>query len=511
MYEESFGFETRPFAAAPRVDHYFPAESIDAARRTLSRCVERSEGVGLLIGPTGTGKSLLCEMLAEQFKNSHSVALLSSGRICTRRALLQAVLFELGLPFRGLEEGELRLSINDFVDPAKTQSQTKGVLLIVDEAHTLPLRLLEELRVLANLVYRGESRVQLILVGGAALEDRFTSPKLEALAQRVVGRCYLTTFTAEETRRYVRQEVSLATERQFEQQIEQQDVATEPIFTSDALRSIHRATDGIARLINQLCDHALILAHADGVRPIDAEGIERAWADLQQLPLPVSTPADEESATSSIIEFGGLDDEPVASVLPSESAAPPDPLDQIDVIQQQLDSVEAEFRPAGTIGPEVELVFPEHGDPFEERFDDEQVVLDRHLPLSYRQRVFSQNSQELSAALAQFVERLSDGQLAVLPMPGNTTGDATSTAEEAGENRLKPATDPVLPEAEETSPRPNDEKEPEMAVVGAESDDESDVLVIEEEVENVVSAETYRVAPVTRQEYRQLFAKLRRG
>ena len=122
MYEESFGFETRPFAAAPRVDHYFPAESIDAARRTLSRCVERSEGVGLLIGPTGTGKSLLCQMLAEQFRTSRNVVLLASGHLCTRRALLQSILFELGLPFRGLEEGELRLSITDFLDPTKASA-----------------------------------------------------------------------------------------------------------------------------------------------------------------------------------------------------------------------------------------------------------------------------------------------------------------------------------------------------------------------------------------------------
>lgn len=496
MYEESFGFETRPFAAAPRVDHYFPAESIDAARRTLSRCVERSEGVGLLIGPAGTGKSLLCQMLAEQFKTSHNVVLLASGRLCTRRALLQAILFELGLPFRGMEEGELRLSIIDFLDPTKAPSN--GMLLIVDEAHTLPLRLLEELRMLANLVYRDDSRVKLVLVGGSALEDRFTSPKLEALAQRVAGRCYLTALVSEETRRYVRQEISLARQ--------QKDAGAEPIFTADALKNIHRATDGIARLINQLCDHALILAHADGARQIDAEGIDRAWADLQQLPMPVSVSTEEQSTASSIIEFGGLDEEPIGPDASPGGTASTDPIGQIDDIQQQLDSVAAEneFRPAGTIGPEIELAFPEHGDPFEEQFEDEQVVLDRHVPLTDQQKVFSQQSHDLSAALSHLVEQLSDGQLAVLPMSAAASGEAKSTAEASSKKQFKPASDPVMPEGEE----PN---EPEMSGSGVGAVDENDVLLIEEEPVEVVSTEAYRVEPVTRREYQQLFAKLRRG
>jgi type II secretory pathway predicted ATPase ExeA len=507
MYEESFGFEIRPFAAAPRVEHYFAAESIDAARQTLSRCVERSEGVGLLIGRPGTGKSLLCQMLAEQFKASHNVVLLTSGRLCTRRALLQSILFELGLPYRGLEEGELRLSITDFLDP--TKARANSMLLIVDEAHTLPLRLLEELRMLANMVHRGESRVELILVGGSALEDRFASPKLEALAQRVAGRCYLESLSGEETRRYVRQELSLV--------VGQQDADAEPVFTDDALRSIHRATDGIVRLVNQLCDHALILALADGTRQIDAEGIERAWADLQQLPMPVSEGASQgESGESSIIEFGGLDDDPAEFVTASVSAAPTDPAVQdpavqIDEIEQHIESVDDDFHPAGTIGPEVELTFPEHGDPFEERFENEQVVLDRHVPLSDLQKVVTDQSHVLSAALAEFVNRLSDGHLAVLPMQNRTPGKETSTVTEVAETELDPAADPVMPEAIQTPPRPDVDGEPGTTAGEIELDDESDVLVIEEEPEHTVYAEAHRVGPVKRQDYRQLFAKLRRG
>jgi len=92
MYETYFNLTERPFASVPRPDHYYPAEVIDSARNTLTRCVERGEGVGLIVGPSGSGKSLLCQVLAENFQKRFQVALLASAHLDTRRSLLQAVL-----------------------------------------------------------------------------------------------------------------------------------------------------------------------------------------------------------------------------------------------------------------------------------------------------------------------------------------------------------------------------------------------------------------------------------
>src|SRR5262245_5548935 len=117
MYESFFGFSERPFAAVPLAKRYFPAAIAEHARQALARCIQRDEGVGLLTGPAGTGKSILCQVLAIQFCGQMEVALLTSGRLCTRRALLQAILFELGLPYRGMEESELRLSLIDHLSP----------------------------------------------------------------------------------------------------------------------------------------------------------------------------------------------------------------------------------------------------------------------------------------------------------------------------------------------------------------------------------------------------------
>jgi len=90
----------RPFPSHPQVDRYFAATSIEDARKRLCRAIDRGDGPGLVIGSAGMGKSLLLQALAAQFHQRFDVVLLGCSRICTRRALLQAILFELGLPHR---------------------------------------------------------------------------------------------------------------------------------------------------------------------------------------------------------------------------------------------------------------------------------------------------------------------------------------------------------------------------------------------------------------------------
>ncbi len=297
MYEQFFGLSDRPFVPAPSAKRYFSAGPAEAARSALVRCVERAEGIGVLVGPAGAGKTLLCQLLAEQFRGRFSIILLASGRISTRRNLLQAMLFELGLPYRGMEEGELRLALSDYA--LNREPHDSGLVLIVDEAHTLPLRLLEEVRLLTNLARSGQPRVRLVLAGAAKLEERLASPKLESFNQRIAVRSYLQSFNYDETLAFVKAALG-SVGGDWEQ-----------IFTPDALDAIYRATDGIPRLVNQVCDHALMLAYAGGVRRLNKSGIEEAWADLQQLPSPWNAADGAPEAAPDIIEFGALEDDDV--------------------------------------------------------------------------------------------------------------------------------------------------------------------------------------------------------
>ena len=292
MYESFFQFHRRPFCSTPQAEFYFPAASIENALQTLVRLVERAEGPGLLIGGPGTGKTLVCQMLKSRFCETFHVVLLNSAQLTTHRALLQHILFALELPYRGLDEGELLLTFMEFLQSQET-SKT-GLLLLVDEAHTLPAAVLEGLRTITNVTQDDQPRVHVILAGGFGLEERFAHPELSCFNQRLAARCYLQSLNYEETCGYVHWRISKA------------GASPDQVFAQDAWQPVYHATDGIPRLINQVCDHALILACAAGQNHLDGRRIEEAWADLQQLPTPWQPARTEPAETAGVVEFGGL-------------------------------------------------------------------------------------------------------------------------------------------------------------------------------------------------------------
>ena len=427
MYKSFFEFNRRPFSAMPQVDFYFPAAAIETARQTLTRCVERSEGPALIIGPVGTGKTLLCQVLATQFASHFQICQLANSRLCSRRALLQAILFESGLDYRGLDEGELRLTLIDYL--STDTSCPNGMVLLVDEAHSVPIELLEELRMITNLIRNGESRVRLILSGLPKLEERFASPKLESFSQRIAARCYLECLNRDETANYVRYYVTTAgSERN-------------PVFEDESLRVVYDATDGIPRLINQLCDHALVMAAVGGHRVMDGTGIQEAWTDLQQLPEPSYSKNLTPAENSAFIEFGSLDDGPsdldsISEEMPaglnnqdsghihdekSESLEMPvvaysgEGLDQLEqqvadaketVVTAESDEVEpmlAANSQDATSNHEIETEPVRTVNPFDELFEEEEVVIDRCVSLntseSNHQVVASEEGRLISALL----------------------------------------------------------------------------------------------------------------
>jgi type II secretory pathway predicted ATPase ExeA len=349
MYESFFGLAQRPFPAVPAADRYFPAPSMEAARATLARSIDRAEGPGLIVGPAGSGKTLLLEVLAEQFRDRFQVALLLSGQLTTRRALLQVILFELGLPYRHMEEGELRLSLIDHL--TRAEQCPAGMLLLLDEAHTVPLRILEEVRMITNLVRHGQPRARLVLAGAPSIEEQLANPRLDALSQRLAARCYLDSLGRGETAGYLKHQVTVA------------GGIADRVFAEDAYEAVYRATGGVPRLMNQVCDHALMLAFTDGRRPLDAAAIEWAWADLQQLPAPWGVaPADAQS----VVEFGRLEEETPA--LEANAAAPSSP-PEIDAPVESMraeatdpwpdfaSSTEERAEPAGPTGEPLPAAF----------------------------------------------------------------------------------------------------------------------------------------------------------
>lgn len=270
MYEKVFNLNARPFTSAPYVKHYFPGESIHGALTQVKLCVERGSGPAVVIGATGTGKSLLLAMLEQQFFDVLTVVNLSCAKLTERKELLQTVLFELGLPFRDMSEAELRLSLIEYLKSA--DKCPNGILLLIDEAHTLPAGALDEVQLMTNFVRNGESQVRLVLAGNHGLDDHLVDTRLESMNQRISCRCYLETMNSDETQRYIAAHISRA------------GGIVSDLFGDCAMDTVHSRSGGCARLINQICDQAMIVAASVGSKKITDEIVEQAWSDIQCVP-----------------------------------------------------------------------------------------------------------------------------------------------------------------------------------------------------------------------------------
>jgi type II secretory pathway predicted ATPase ExeA len=398
MDDSTLPLRERPFPAAPCPAACFPTESFEQARRQVARCIDRAEGAALVVGGAGMGKSLLLQLLAEQFRSRFHVALLSSLGSGNRRTLLQNILFELGLAYRGLDEGELRLALREHLQPSRECPH--GMLLLIDEAHAMPLRLLEDVRLLTNLVHAGSPRIRLVLAGSPALEERFASPKLASLNQRIAVRAYLQAMTSAETAAYIQHELA-----RCGGQIE--------LFAPEALRAVHTAADGVPRLINQVCDHAMILASAHRRGAIDAACVQEAWSELQQLP----TPWQQTPATASSIEFGTLE-ELVDEEIADEASSP----------DESIDAVDEKGRPA--VDERMPHEVPSAAELFGDDFTEEELVVDRSPggKEPARAPVVADQGGPVAEAAADDCE-----PIVTAPLPGSSV-------------EFDPALDPVYPE-----------------------------------------------------------------
>lgn len=278
MYEAFFGLRSRPFNPLPQVDSYVALSPTREALDGLVRCVEQDRGIGVLTSPAGTGKSLVCRLLHAHFADQRRTVLLTTGRFPTRRALLQAILFEMKHPYVGLSEQEARLRLLDLLQ--SSPAPINRLLLIVDEAHLLSPKGHEELRTLTDYESGGVPYVSLVLAGQLELEEALAEPAMNALNQRVGCHVSLEPLTIEESYEYIRERLRSAGN----------DGLT--IFSPEALYLICNASEGNPRRLNQLCDHCLLLAYAEGTRPVDASVVRSALLDLRELPLHWNAPLD---------------------------------------------------------------------------------------------------------------------------------------------------------------------------------------------------------------------------
>ena len=265
MYASYFGLSDPPFAITPDPRYLFLSGRHSEALAHLIYGVTESGGFIQLTGEVGTGKTTLVRSLLEKLPDSVDAALIINPRV-TIPEFLRAICRELHI------ECASQQSPQDLIDALNAHllqvySRGRRVVLIIDEAQALSREVLEQVRLLTNLETSRQKLLQIILVGQPELRELLAREDLRQLAQRITGRYHLEPLSPKDTRAYVHHRLNVAG-------------ALAPIFTAAGLRAVWRYSKGVPRLINILCDRALLGAYTGELRQVDATLVRRAAQEV---------------------------------------------------------------------------------------------------------------------------------------------------------------------------------------------------------------------------------------
>ncbi len=266
MYKRYYGLRRNPFELLPDSETLFLSETHKEGLATLRYGILSKKGFLLLTGGVGTGKTTLINVLVESVKQVVNICVLSNP-LLSPSEFFHYIAWELGLPFTN--KANFLHNFSEFLKDK--QKKYKRTLMIFDEAQALPVDLLEEIRLLSNLAGDSLNTLSIFLVGQPELLDRLADPRLLPLRQRIGIRYHLTPFSSEDTKQYIFFRLNKAGASNLQ------------IFSPKAMDLIFQTTHGNPRLINILCDHALISGFSKEELSIDHEIILEC---IQELHLP---------------------------------------------------------------------------------------------------------------------------------------------------------------------------------------------------------------------------------
>jgi len=286
MYKSFFNLQLNPFEISPDPHFFYPTPCHYEAIANLYHAIQGRKGLVVITGEVGTGKTLLVRCLLEKLGNDRVQCAYVFNPILGPLEFLRYVTADLGLPAGRNDKGDLLQRLNSFLIQRHNQGQT--AVLILDEAHLLSSEVLEESRLLSNLETARGKLLQIALVGQPEFDEKLDSSEMRQLKQRIALRCTLKPLKWEETRAYIQWRLKRAGAS-----------ATPSIFTADSLRVVYEYSRGLPRLINTICENALISGFAAGTRSISPYLVEEACADLRITPgTPVSN--DEEASFETV-------------------------------------------------------------------------------------------------------------------------------------------------------------------------------------------------------------------
>jgi general secretion pathway protein A len=266
MYEKYFGLTERPFSIAPDPRFLYMSQQHREALAHLLYGVGDGGGFVQLTGEVGTGKTTICRCLLEQLPDNVDVALILNPRV-TALELLASLCDELRIQY-DKDSTSIKLLI-DVLNAYLLDTHAKGrrAILLIDEAQNLSAEALEQVRLLTNLETTREKLLQIILIGQPELRELLAREDLRQLSQRINARFHLEPISRAETAAYIRHRLQVCGAR-------------EPFFNENAVDLVHRLSSGVPRLINVLCDRAMLGTFVEGKRKVDIAIVHRAAMEV---------------------------------------------------------------------------------------------------------------------------------------------------------------------------------------------------------------------------------------
>jgi general secretion pathway protein A len=267
MYQRFFGLRESPFNVNPDPRYLFLTRQIQEALAGLTYGIQNRKGFILLAGEVGTGKTTLLNRLLDWLHGQKvATAYIFNSRLEVNH-LFDFMMAEFEIPCESREKSHVIMRLNQWLLERYRAGET--AVLIVDEAQNLSPEVLEEIRLLTNLETSTEKLLQIVLTGQPELEEKLKLPQLRQLRQRITMRCHTAALTLEETFGYIAERLRIA------------GANGEPIFSKEAIETVHMYSRGIPRVVNLLCEHALVNAYVDSVRPVPAHLVEEVAREFQ--------------------------------------------------------------------------------------------------------------------------------------------------------------------------------------------------------------------------------------
>lgn len=274
MYNEYYKFKESPFNLTPNSRFFYESDRHTEALSTLYYAIEQRKGFVVITGDIGSGKTTVCRALINKLSANAQVALITNTHL-SGKDLLMSILDDLEVDYTPGSKAKLHSQLNDYL--IQQLMRDNNVVLIIDEAQNLTPSVLEEVRMLSNLETENEKLIQILFLGQPELKKKLSLGRLEQLRQRIAVYYELTPLTAEDTTKYIKHRLQVASGSKRE------------YFTEGAIARVCEFSKGIPRLINGVCDSALLTGFVEGHDKINLDIIEEV---IKESPMTQLAPQD---------------------------------------------------------------------------------------------------------------------------------------------------------------------------------------------------------------------------